>query len=185
MGQILPFTPEKLIVPILLSRNRVRNSLLEQLQNRYGRIDYASPDLPFPFTHYYDEEMGTPITRLIVSFDRLVDPGILARIKIETNRLECEYAAEGKRKVNLDPGLLSLSRLILASSKDGSHRIPLDRGIYAEVTLVYEGGEYRALPWTYPDYASREYRSILKQIRTLYKAQISDRSRRGSADGAG
>ena len=176
MGQILPFTPEKLIVAILISRRRVRSSLFEQLENSYGRIDYASPDLPFPYTHYYDEEMGTPITRLIVSFGRLVDPGTLALIKMQTNRLESEYAEEGKRKVNLDPGLLSLSRLILASSKDGSHRIPLERGVYAEVTLVYEGGEYRALPWTYPDYASSQYRSILKQMRNLYRAQIADRA---------
>jgi hypothetical protein len=78
--------------------------------------------------------------------------------------------------VNIDPGLLSLSRFILASSKDGSHRVPLCEGVFAEITLVYERGGYRALPWTYPDYRSSEYLDILAEIRKLYKAQLNERS---------
>jgi hypothetical protein len=119
--------------------------------------------------------MGVPITRFFVSFLRLIDPGSLAGIKRQTNRLEELFAESGKRKVNIDPGLLNLSRFILASSKDGSHRIPLSGGIFAEVTLVYESGSYRPLEWTYPDYRSCEYRDILADIRRLYKAQVSGR----------
>lgn len=171
MGQINPFKPEKLVMPILISRTQMRLSLLEELQTRYGRIDYISIDLPFSYTRYYDEEMGTPITRFFVSFLRLIDPGILARIKSETNVLESRFCEEGKRKVNIDPGLLSLSRFVLASSKDGSHRVPLSDGVFAEVTLVYERGSYRPLEWTYPDYRSEEYLAILADIRKLYRVE--------------
>ena len=31
----------------------------------------------------------------------------------------------------------------------------------AEVTLIFQHGEFKALPWTYPDYASDEVRSLL------------------------
>ena len=170
MGQITKFKPEKLVMPILISRKQMRFSLLEALQTRYGPIDFTSVDLPFSYTRYYDGEMGTPITRFFISFLRLVDPGTLTHIKLETNMLESRFTEAGKRKVNIDPGLLNLSRFVLASSKDGSHRIPLADGVFAEVTLVFEKGRYRPLGWTYPDYRSDEYLGILMEIRKLYKA---------------
>jgi hypothetical protein len=175
MGQIHPFEPEKLVMPILISRMRMRSSLVGELQTRYGPVDYTSTDLPFAWTRYYDEEMGTPITRFFISFLRLVDPGTLAQIKRETNLLESRFTEIEKRKVNIDPGLLNLSRFILASSKEGSHRIPLSDGVFAEVTLVYERGGFRPLEWTYPDYRSGEYLKILEDIRRLYKAQARSR----------
>ena len=181
MGQIYPFAPEKLVVPILITRRQMRPLLIEELQKCYGEIDYTSGDLPFFQTHYYDEEMGTPITRFFVSFARLIDPGTLAQIKRETNLLENRFTEEEKRKINIDPGLLSLGRFILASSKDGSHRIPLSDGIFAEVTLVYERDSYCPLEWTYPDYRSPEYLTILADIRKLYKAQLGDPFHRGTS----
>ena len=170
MGEIKHFKPDKLVMPILISRQRMRAPLLEELSSRYGPVDYTSIDLPFTYTRYYDEEMGTPITRFFISFLRFVDPGTLAQIKGETNRLESRFSEAGRRKINIDPGLLNLSRFILASSKDGSHRIPLSDGVFAEVTLVYEKGTYRPLQWTYPDYRSEDYLKILEDIRRLYKA---------------
>jgi hypothetical protein len=172
MGETKRFKPEKLVMPILISRERVRAPLLEELRSRFGPLDYTSVDLPFTYTHYYDEEMGTPITRFFISFKRLVDPVRLALIKVETNQLESRFSAAGRRKVNLDPGLLNLSRFVLASSKDGSHRIPLCDGVFAEVTLVYEKGGYRPLEWTYPDYRSEVTLQILGDIRKLHKAEL-------------
>jgi hypothetical protein len=171
MGRLIPFVPEKLVMPILISREPMRRPLLEELGKRYGPIDYTSTDLPFIFTRYYDGEMGTPINRLFVSFQRLVDPTALARIKVETNELESRFSRMGKRRVNLDPGLLSGGRFILASTKNAAHRIPLSDGVYAEITLVYEKGRYRPLDWTYPDYRSSEYVEILQQIRRIYLAE--------------
>jgi hypothetical protein len=172
MGETKRFKPEKLVMPILISRERVRAPLLEELRSRFGPLDYTSVDLPFTYTHYYDEEMGTPITRFFISFKRLVDPVRLALIKVETNQLESRFSEAGRRKVNLDPGLLNLSRFVLASSKDGSHRIPLCDGVFAEVTLVYEKGGYRPLEWTYPDYRSEVTLQILGDIRKLHKAEL-------------
>lgn len=172
MGSVRAFAPEKLVVAVLLSEPQLKESLLAELERRFGDPDWVSSELPFDYTHYYDEEMGTPISRFFVSFRRLVEPQRLAEIKTATNLLEDSFRREGRRPVNLDPGLLSLGRFVLASTKPCAHRIPLSGGIHAEITLLYEKGSFRAVEWTYPDYASGEYRAILNRIRALYKEQL-------------
>jgi hypothetical protein len=171
MGTPGAFTPEKLVIGVLTSRARRREELLSLLSERWGPADFSCDPFPFTFTDYYDAEMGPPIERFFVSFERLIDPSILARVKRETNGIEDRFREETLRKVNLDPGLLSLSRFVLATTKESAHRIPLEGGIYAEVTLLYQKGGFRPLAWTYPDFRSERTLSILNGIRALYKAQ--------------
>jgi hypothetical protein len=102
----------------------------------------------------------------------LVDPAELAAIKLRCNELEQLFIEEGRRKVNLDPGLISLGKLILASTKDNAQRVPLSRGIYGEISLIYRKKAFRPLPWTYPDYQSDRYHEILRHIRGLYAEQL-------------
>jgi hypothetical protein len=173
MGTAGHYTPEKLVVAILCSRLERMDELLTVLRGQWGRIDSRSETFPFTFTHYYDEEMDGPIGRSFISFERLVDPSELASIKRETNRIEDMFREGGSRRVNLDPGLLALSRFTLATTKENAHRIPLSAGIYAEITLMYAGGGFRPLEWTYPDFRTERYRELLTDIRALYKAQLS------------
>ena len=172
MGSAGVFTQEKLVIGILTSRTGRREELFSLLAERWGPVDFSSDPIPFTFTHYYDAEMGLPIERSFASFERLVDPSGLARIKRETNDLEDLFREEGKRKVNLDPGLLSLPRFVLATTKESAHRIPLQSGIYAEITLLYEKGSFHPLAWTYPDFRSESYISLLNEIRVRYKSQL-------------
>jgi len=181
MGAAAAFTPEKLVVGVLQSRPGRRGELLALLGERWGPLDFSSDPFPFTFTDYYDAEMGRPIERFFVSFERLVDPSLLAGIKRETNGIEDRFREEGSRKANLDPGLLSLSRFSLATTKESAHRIPLSEGIYAEITLRYEKGSFRPLAWTYPDFRSERYLALLNEIRARYKAQLAA----SAAGGAG
>ena len=167
MGQIGNFQKEKLVIPVLSTLPEVREVLLRLLTDSFGPIDYESPLLDFNYTDYYTPEMGQNIKRFFLSFRDLVDPEKLAEIKIETNRLEDSLALGGLRRINLDPGLLCLSRFVLATTKENAHRIPLQRGIFGEITLIYRNKEFQPLPWTYPDYASQEYRRILNEIRQI------------------
>ena len=197
MGAAKPFEAEKLVVAVLISEANLSRSgcwprLRDRLEEIFGAVDYTSAELPFAFTHYYDRELGTPLVRRFVAFRELIDPQTLARIKTATNALENELRAcspaapptpsghdqprpRMPRSVNLDPGLMSLSRFILASTKDSSHRVPLADGIFAELTLQYRRPCFRPLPWTYPDYRSEEVREVLLEIRGLLKAQRRDR----------
>jgi hypothetical protein len=169
MGQIGAFAPWKLVLGILFSGAVQPPSLRDRLEAEFGPTDYESPVLPFAFTDYYKSEMGDAISRRFISFRKPVPPETLADIKILTNSIEEDYLSASGRQVNLDPGLLSLSRFILATTKDNSHRIPLRKGIYAELTLRFVKKDFQTLPWTYPDYATREYRDIFKKIRSVFK----------------
>jgi hypothetical protein len=171
MGSAREFQAEKLVVGVLLSLPELKSALLERLQQAFGPQDWISPELPFAYTHYYDAEMGAPIVRFFISCRDPVDPACLAAAKLTTNALEEEFRRPGRRPVNLDPGLLSLARFVLASTKPSAHRVPLSAGIYAEIELLYEHGGFRPVEWTYPDYRSQEYRGILEHIRGLFKAQ--------------
>ncbi|MBN1555171.1 MAG: DUF4416 family protein [Phycisphaerae bacterium] len=166
--------------------DRARRRLVEW----YGPADIVSETYPFDFTHYYDDPMGCPLFRGFLAFERLIDPGRLAEIKIATNELEDRFAEDvrlGKetwagpapppsRPVNLDPGYVALSKLILASMKDFSHRIYLQGGVYAEVTLQYRDG-WRALPWTFPDYASGRYDEFFTQTRETLHRQVREEAK--------
>jgi hypothetical protein len=172
MGAVRPFTPAKLVTGILISTTDAEPALLEELSAHFGTIDFRSTTLPFHYSHYYDNEMGTPIRRFFISFTDLVDPGRLSDIKITTNRIETTFMEEGKRKINIDPGLLFLSSFILATAKAYAHRIPLINGIYGEITLLFQKGTFRPVEWTYPDYRDRDYISILNSIRGMYMKQL-------------
>ncbi|MGA2478629.1 MAG: DUF4416 family protein [Spirochaetia bacterium] len=172
MGTAGIFRPEKLVIGVLASPGAMRQELRARLEERWGPVDFTSQTLSFTFTDYYNEEMGTPIERCFVSFERLVDPSLLPRIKRESNETEDLFREQGRRKVNLDPGLLSLPRFVLATTKENAHRIPLADGIFAEITLLFGKGSFRPLPWTYPDYCSEAYIAILNGMRARYKAQL-------------
>jgi hypothetical protein len=172
MGTIKLFPKVKLITGILISRDDLKDPLVQTLTRHFGPADFTSGEFPFTFSSYYNNEMGTPISRFFLSFKNLIDPSTLAQVKISTNKIEDSFREEGKRKINIDPGIMFLSRFILASTKEGIQRIPMNAGIYGEITLVYEKKTFRPVEWTYPDYRSELYIRILNSIRGLYKEQV-------------
>ncbi|HEY9160446.1 MAG TPA: DUF4416 family protein [Desulfomonilia bacterium] len=142
------------------------------LEKEFGDTIYQSDELPFDYTNYYEAEMGPGLKRMIVAFKRLVPRDFMPEAKIRSNEIEDKFLTEGKRGINIDPGILSLENVCLATTKPYSHRIYLSRGIWAEVTLIYKGDTYSSLEWTYPDYASDKLRAVFKEIRNIYKGRL-------------
>lgn len=166
MGSICAFQEARLVIGALSSPlSPFPSALRTELEQRFGPAETLGADLDFRWSSYYDAEMGGRPRRSFLAFSALVDPGELAAIKTRTNALEEAFAVDGRRRVNLDPGLLSLSSFVLATTKARPQRIALSAGIYADLTLIYEGGDFRPLPWTYPDWASEEYRVRLRPLR--------------------
>ncbi len=173
MGEIKKTSKEKLVAGFIYKDASIFESVKKELIKKYGNADFESRELDFTYTDYYNEEMGMELKRKFLSFDKPVYPGKLAEIKIFTNKIERKFTDNaGKRKINIDPGLLSPANFILATTKNFSHRIYIGKGIYAEVTLQYKDKNFITLPWTYPDYASNEYMEILRDIRNRYKEHI-------------
>jgi len=116
--------------------------------------------------------MGKDLKRKFISFQKLIPPPRISEIKLFTNGIEKRFAKVNKRRINIDPGYLNSAKLVLATTKDFSHRIYLRKGIFAELTLFYEDKKFHPLKWTYPDYCSQPYYDILNRIRDIYVEQI-------------
>ena len=158
--------PAKLILGLLFHDFAVRDEALGAVFQRFGPPDFLTQPQPFVYTSYYDKEMGPDLLRQVCSFLNLVPPDRLPDIKLATNQLEVELSGAGKRTINIDPGILSEERLILATGKNYTHRVYLRNGIYADLTLIYQKGAYQGLPWTYPDYqepALLHFLGVLRQ----------------------
>lgn len=167
-----PFQLAKLIFGVLSVDHSLHQRLFEMVETSFGPIESVTDAVPFDYTAYYDEEMGAHPVRFFIVSKNLIDPKRLAECKIRTNGIEAEFSVEGKRRINLDPGILSAHNLILATTKDRSHRIPLSDGIYGEVTLMYRDKGFCGFPWTYADYASEPFKAFFASLRTSYMKQL-------------
>ena len=149
--------------------------LFDELQPCFGPVEEVTEPFDFRETSYYDQELGTPLQRRMVSFRNLVDPSGLAGLKVFTNQLEHDHAfADGRRLFNLDPGLLSLERLVLGTGKNYTHRIYLSQGIWADLTLVFQHKRWQVLPWTFPDYAGERMQALLSGFRETYRRKLQE-----------
>lgn len=163
----------KLFSGIILSPGLDLATVVSALEAEFGPHDYLSPEIDFNrFTAYYNREMGEGLKRYFIAFRNLEDRTILPDVKLKTIALEKRFAGPSGRRVNLDPGYMTLGQIFLASTKDNFFRIYLRDTIYAEVTLYYEAGKYVSFPYTYRDYDSKDYKDIFLDIRALYRGQL-------------
>jgi len=170
--------PVKRIVGILTCDERCLAAARNRLESALGDLDLVSETWPFVQTAYYTTQIGSRILRQFVSLARLIDPGELADLKHRTNALERELAESlavpVPRPVNLDPGIIEPSKLILATTKNYSHRIYIGKKMYAEVTLVFDKGGWRPLPYTYPDYRQPQYLDFFTKVRDRLLEQLKN-----------
>ena len=165
-----PARPVALVCAILADGEKSLAATTGTLAECFGPIGSTSSTYPFEYTAYYASEMGNGLIKQLVCFDQLVDPATLAAAKTQTIEIEKAMSADGGRRANIDPGLLSIEGLVLATTKYSGHRICIASSLYAELTLIYQRGQYRSLEWTYPDYRQEPVQSFLLQIRTRLMA---------------
>jgi len=158
--------PGALLVSVLAQSEELALAVADRLEAEFGPLDLSSFWISFAHSRYYEAEMGAGLGRYIFFFSEPLARESLVEVKLFTDCLETEYAVSGGRRVNLDPGYLALEHLILASTKAVPHRPYLGRGIYADLTLVYECGQYIPLRWSYPDYSSDYVRALCADVRT-------------------
>lgn len=167
--------PAKPVIGLFMKEKSLLEPAAEELVRLFGPADMVSAWLPFDYTDYYEPETGSPLFRRLFAFRELIQQDFLAEMKLMTNDLELKFAEKGRRRVNMDPGLMLHERFVLATGKNYSHRIYIGKRIYADLTLIYTKGSFQTLPWTYPDYADKRMLFFLGQVRNRY---ISDLKRR-------
>ena len=164
--------PVKLVFSVFAQAAGTLNDTIRRLSALYGQPDFISGQVPFDYTDYYHPEMGGKLVRRFLSVEELIRPENLPDIKLATNEIEKETALDNHRTVNIDPGYLSQAHLILATGKGYTHRPYLRGGIYADLTLIYQGKKFCSMPWTYPDYADEKQLAMLGAIRARYLLQL-------------
>jgi hypothetical protein len=169
MGKIGEFDKVKLFVGIMFTRRGALAQVVGELENKFGVVSIKSPSFDFNFTDYYNEEMGYDIKKVFIGFGEPIEPEEIADIKIFTIGLEKTFSKidgkDLKRTLNIDPGFVDMNNVVLVSTKNRSQRIPLKKGIYGEVTLVFIGKKFEPLPWTYPDFKTPLARKFLSSLR--------------------
>jgi len=175
MGTIKAAEPALLFVSTLYSSSDIFNYSKEILEKNFGDILFISPSLPWEYSSYYKDEIGWPLFRQFIFFKNLIDPELLTDIKLKTNEIESALSSEGKRRINFDPGYLTLSKVVLASTKNYSHRIYLGKGIYGEITLIYREGIYSPHLFTYRDYQDKTHIDIFMKARETLKKMLNQK----------
>ncbi len=176
MGKTRPAGKVKLIAALISNDTALFDKAKFLLEKRFkNKVDFESSVLDFVHTDYYNEEMGINLKRKFLSFKKEVPLKNIEKAKSISNKIEKKFSVNNRRSINIDPGYINLSKFVLFSTKDYSHRIHIGSGIFAEVTLYFKDKTFNAWPWTYPDYRMDEYISIFNSIRELYKNETETR----------
>jgi hypothetical protein len=142
-----------------------------ELEERFGPLSVETQPTPWESDHYKDE-LGDPIHRRFLFFENPITQDQIKNIKLQTIRMEAEFSDSGNRRINIDPGYITLAKLVLATTKDYAHRIYLGEGIFAEVTLTFKDGIFEPNGFTYNDYASLKSRVLFTDIRNKVKESL-------------
>jgi hypothetical protein len=170
MGKIKKTESVKLFCGFIYREENINFQVEKVLCENYGETEYRAGPFPFTFTDYYEKEMGKGLKRKFMAFKKVVSPERLYQVKIFTNQLESKFTtSKGQRKINIDPGYITLSKVVLFSTKDFYHRMYLGEGIYGEVTMSYTKGAFSFFPWTFPDYQTEEYLEFFRKLRKKHK----------------
>ena len=165
MGSIDPFPSGVLVIGILSSVAQPLVHVENELVSAFGAIATQSPVIEFSHSSYYVKEMGGPLFKQWIGIwlPEIYSP--TGMYKEQTQAIEQRHKWGEKRTVNLDPGLLFPHQLMVFSTKNYAHRIPISDGIYGELELLYRNGNWDSLPWTYPDYQLPEIQNFFTQCR--------------------
>jgi hypothetical protein len=171
--KIRSLEPALLFTGALYSDSGIFESSKELLRNNFGEILFESLPVQWDYSLHYKDELGWPISRKFIFFNDMLDPGTIADIKLKTNEIEDAFSLNGKRRINLDPGYLTLAKIVLVSTKNYSHRIYLKKGIYGEITLIYyKDGIFKPHLYTYRDYQDKACTDIFLHVRELLKKKL-------------
>lgn len=157
----------KLFIGILANPKTDFEELENALQQAFGSIDFESETMEWNFSRYYEPEMGKNLLRKFFGFERQIAVEELAGIKLQTGKIEDAYRIQGKRTVNLDPGILTNSMVLLASLKPAANKILLGKEVYGHMVLQWNGNTFIPLPRCFPDYRTEPYLALFASMMQL------------------
>lgn len=169
MGFVKHHPPCLQIIAAFSKYDSALDWLWERVAGQLSPIAMISPAFPFTESHYYRSTMGDQLKKQFAILSNWYDPAELSTHKLMSHVWESELVKnisfDVERPLNIDPGYMSMTKLVLASTKNREHRVYLRDGVYAEVTLAFRDQQWRSLPWTYPDYQRDDFRVFFHEGR--------------------
>ena len=146
---------------------------VKTLEKRFGRVQYETLEIPCTTGDEYREEMGEDLLRRFYSFDNMVARDTLPALKAACYKIEPKFSDTVDeyhfRTVNIDPGILTTSTLVMASHREYNHHVYLRDGVYAELALIYAHNKFCRLPWTNPDFCCDEAIDFFERVRSSFE----------------
>ncbi|KAA3612545.1 MAG: DUF4416 family protein [Calditrichaeota bacterium] len=157
-------------------RPEVKMTWLEkEILSQFGIVKECTKPFEFDHSQYYRNEMGDHLKKVFLFFKGFYPVPDAAETKLQSNALEQKYITDSGRSINLDPGYITLAKLVLTTTKNFDHRIHIASGIYGDIQLRYRRGEYIVNPWTYPDYKDANSIEFILKARTYLQKLVKDK----------
>lgn len=172
MARIQKPPPAKLIVSIIYSSMDALAECISNLEKKFGRVMSETLEIKCEQEAKYREEMGENLVRRFYAFEADIPRDALPQIKSICHKLEPDFSDTIDdyhfRTVNIDPGILTPSALVMASHKEAGHKIYLKDGVFAEVSMIYAHGGFYRLPWTNSDFCDDEAIQFFEEVRNSF-----------------
>ena len=140
-----------LFMAVMYADEKVFEKAKAELVKNYGKIKAESSVYDFSFTDYYEPEMGAGLRKLFLVFEKEVSKEELADVKFFITDIEKKYSKEGNRIINIDPGYLSSTELVLATFKEKSFKEKINDKVWVHKVLEFEGSNVKQFFHTFAD----------------------------------
>ncbi|MBU8933798.1 MAG: DUF4416 family protein [candidate division Zixibacteria bacterium] len=178
MARIQKPPPGRLVVSIIYSSLDALADSLRVIERKFSRVECETIEIPCSTQDRYREEMGDNLQRRIFSFEQPVPVDSLPEIKANCHKIEPMFSDCVRdfhfRTVNIDPGILTPDKLVMASHREYNHRLYLGNGVFGQIELIHSQGQFMRLPWTNPDFCHSEAMDLFNRVRESFDATDSE-----------
>lgn len=155
----------KLLMAVMYSEKEALDKAVIELKNQFGEIDDESGEYDFTFTDYYEKESGKNLKKRFISFKKIINDEELAKIRIQTGKIEDKFRIDNKRTVNIDPGYISEEGVFMASLKHRPFKTEIGDGIFLHKVLGFNGDEIIEFNHTFADYKLKENQDFFLKVK--------------------
>lgn len=139
----------------------------KNLESLFGPEIYQTENFPFTHTDYYNSKMYPPLHKYFAAYNIIESPANLAIYKRILVDIEKTCSKDNRRFVNIDIGYLALEKIVVASTKNFSHRIYIGKGVYGDLQFLRLKNKYKPMDWTFPDYKQNFVLQFFEKVRNF------------------
>lgn len=150
-----------LFIAVMYSSEDLLDKAKKELIQKYGKIKAESNPYNFSFTDYYEPEMGKNLKKIFLIFEKEISEQDLAGIKFFITEIEKKLSIDEKRTVNIDPGYLSETELVLATFKEKSFKEKIHDKVWVHKVLEFDNSKIIQFFHTFADYKDKKNQEFI------------------------